>query len=166
MTSHQRVAEAFLGATKLAAITPPKRGITPAYDKNIMAVPLMWGGNGPLRPENVVGSLSPLFEKAIHGVAFVLDTNEVLKNIPNLGREIARRVADTWSENAAMTSEYHEDAKPGSGGWDAITRANNQARALDNLRVTLTPVTSPRTGVPGLRLTFSPTYEEISRLGA
>lgn len=146
----------------LATLRQPK-GMKPAFEGNVMAVPLDWGGVGVMKPYDVARAMLPLFNVAKNGVAFVIDQNFVFSNpgIPDVCRALEQAIKDQYGEAHAMTSEYFEDAPPGSKDYENITRAGEQAARADKIRVSISPVTSPTTGKSGLKVVFRPTFEQI-----
>lgn len=146
----------------LAALSQPK-GMKPTYEGNGMAVPLVWGGVGVMKPYDVARAMLPLFSTAKNGVAFVLDQNSVFTKagLPEVCRALEQAIKDQYGEAMAMTSEYFEDARPGSKDFENITRAGEQAARADKVRVAISPVTSPTSGKSGLKVVFRPTFEQV-----
>ncbi len=149
----------------LAALVQPK-GMKPTYQGNAMAVPLVWGGVGVMKPYDVARAMVPLFRAAKNGVAFVLDQNSVFSKpgISEVSRALEQAIKDQYGEEHAMTSEYFEDARPGSKDYENVLRAGAQATMADKVRVSITPVISPVSGKSGLKVVFRPTFEQIEAL--
>lgn len=149
----------------LAALVQPK-GMKPTYEGNAMAVPLVWGGVGVMKPYDVARAMVPLFRAAKNGVAFVLDQNSVFSKpgISEVSRSLEQAIKDQYGEEHAMTSEYFEDARPGSKDYENVLRAGAQATMADKVRVSITPVISPVSGKSGLKVVFRPTFEQIEAL--
>lgn len=145
-----------------AAITQPK-GMKPTYDGNVMAVPLDWGTNGVMEPYYVARAMLPLFRAAENGVAFVLDPRGVFSKpgLPAVAKALKIAISDQYGESHAMATEYHEDAPAGSPGDRAIKESARRARIADKVTVSITPVSSPKTGMSGIKVTFRPTVKEV-----
>lgn len=144
----------------LAALSQPK-GMKPTYEGNGMAVPLVWGGVGVMKPYDVARAMLPLFHSAKNGVAFVLDQNSVFAKagLPEVEKALVQAIQDQYDEEYAMTVEYHQDAPKGSRGDKEIDRAASITRKLRDLRVSITQIRSPKTGKSGLKVVFQPGVE-------
>ena len=148
-----------------AALVQPK-GMKPTYAGNGMAVPLMWGGVGVMKPYDVARAMLPLFNTAKNGVAYVLDQNSVFTKagLPEVCKALEQAIKDQYGEAYSMTLEYYQDARPGSKDSKKITRAGEQAARADKVRVAISPVVSPTSGKSGLKVVFRPTFEQIEAL--
>ena len=157
--------EGYTASVRMAAVNQPK-GMEPSYEGNSMGVPLTWGTHGNMRPYEVAKAMVPLFKAARNGVAFVLDQNGVFAaaGLPAVVKELKSAIGGMYGEEYAMTSEYYEDFRPGSPEYENIVKAGNKARAVDNLRVTISPVISPTSGKSGLKVVFQPTHEQIEAM--
>lgn len=132
------------------------KGIRPAYHKNIMVVPLGWGHAGQYNPRAIVEHLVPLFRDSINRTSYVFDprrTFERLVDLREMEKALAQAIESHYHENAALTSEYFEGVEDGKS--PEIDRAWAAFKAVEGLRVRLTPIVSPTSGVPGLRVQFS-----------
>lgn len=150
-----------MGMNRLAAIKIPN-GIHPVFDKNVMAIPATWGSHGEIKVMSAARSIGPLYEKAINGVAFIVDPNGVISRIDRnlLQRELVSHIQDWYGERDAMLQEYFQDDPDGNKQLDKSSR---ELEAIEKLHVRILDITSPTTGRRGLKLIFSPTAQELSR---
>lgn len=147
--------EGRTAADHLAALRQPNT-LKPVYEGNAMAVPLMWGSAGKMDPYQVAKAMSPLFDKAKGGVAYVLDQNGVFAaaGIPAVEKGLQEFIYNLYQEHYANMVEAERD-----------TRVEFlQMRAAEKLKVNITPITSPKSGKAGLKVVFSPTREQIEAL--
>lgn len=151
--------------TRRAELHIPTTGLVPKYEKNVMAVPTAWADQGRLAPHTIQHHIIPLYERAKNGVAFILDPAHVLAPLlPTLSRTFGRDLADHFGEAKDMALE---------GTEDHYAPGNPKYRYLDNLIATaaflnandvhmfFAPYQSPKTGLSGWRLQFTPTWEQI-----
>ena len=110
--------------------------------------------------------LGKVFNAAKNGVAFVLDQNLVFSKpgTSEVSRALEQAIKDQYGEAHAMTSEYFEDARPGSKDYENIIRAGEQAARADKIRVSISQVTSPTSGKSGLKVVFRPMVEQVEAL--
>ena len=157
--------EVRTAADHFAALVQPKGYGDAVYEGNAMAVPLWWGVTKTLSPETVAEHMYPLFHDAKGGVAYVLDQKgvfaaaglaEVEKKLQyNIEVEYQMRVAEI-EEHVAETGD--PDYLP------PLARARKRADAASKIRVSITPITSPKSGKAGLKVVFSPTVEQIEAI--
>jgi len=152
-----------MASTDHFAVLHQPKGMKPAFEGNVMAVPLDWGGVGVMRPYDVARAMLPLFNSAKNGLAFVIDQNFVFSKpgIPAVCSALEDAIKDQYGEAYAMTSEYFEDALPGSKDFENITRAREQAERANKVQVSISPVVSPTSGKAGLKVVFRPTFEQV-----
>lgn len=145
----------------MAGIKVPN-GITPVYDKNVMAIPRTWGSTGDLKPYYAAKAISELYRRAVHGVAFVVDSNRVLSKINTglLEKEVASMVESWYGEEMSLAEEYYE----GQPNAPEADRAHAKYQALQNLKVKLTSIVSPTSGLPGWKVQFSIPIERLETL--
>ena len=134
------------------------KGLTPVYKDNIMYVPREWGGGtGMMDPHRMAQHLLPIFMGSINRTAWVVDPRRVFErkcDLKALERELERTIPSHYHEAMTMAAEYHEgDSSPrakavGLSLWQ-------QFQAVENIQVKITPLVSPKTGIPGLRISFS-----------
>jgi hypothetical protein len=151
------------GPRNLQAIQVPRSGFAPKYEGNVVALPLTWGVSGPIDRYEAARILAPLYHTAKNGVAYAIDVNGVLAKVglQTLENSLRDHIQDEFGERAAMGSEYFEDELPGSDSYRQVELLRANVRALQNLKVKIEEITSPKSSLKGLRIRFSIPSERL-----